>query len=119
MAPALRAGGVDLNAVLKGAAKGNIAGSTQAGKLPAGKILVVGQVALSFLLLITAGLLVRSFQKLTRLNPGYDREHLLLVSIYPEPTDYKAPRSPNSTISCLSAASFWLVADLFKRCQNH
>jgi predicted permease len=39
--------------------------------------------------LITAGLLLRSFQKLTHLNPGYDRDHLLLVSIYPEPGDYK------------------------------
>ena len=89
LAPALRATRVDLNAVLKGAARGSTASSAPGGKLTAGKMLVVGQVALSFMLLIAAGLLVRSFQKLTHLNPGYDRDHILLVSIYPEPTDYK------------------------------
>ena len=89
LTPALRAARVDLNAVLKGAAKGQITGGAQAGKFSVGRMLVVGQVALSFLLLIAAGLLVRSFQKLTHFHPGYDRDHILLVSIYPEPTDYK------------------------------
>ena len=66
-----------------------MASNVSGGRLPAAKILVVGQVALSFMLLIAAGLLMRSFQKLTHLNPGYDRDHLLLLSIYPEPSDFK------------------------------
>ena len=89
LAPTLRATRVDLNAILKGAVKGSIGRGAQSGRLPASKVLVVGQVALSFILLIAAGLLVRSFQKLTHLNPGYDRDQLVLINIYPEPNDYK------------------------------
>src|SRR2546429_189902 len=89
LAPAIRATRVDLNAALRGSATGTMASNAPGGRLPAAKILVGGQVALSFMLLIAAGLLMRSFQKLTHLNPGYDRDHLLLVSIYPEPSDFK------------------------------
>jgi predicted permease len=89
LAPAIRATRLDLNAALRGSATGTMASNAPSGRLPAAKILVVGQVALSFTLLIAAGLLMRSFQKLTHLNPGYDRDHLLLVSIYPEPSDFK------------------------------
>lgn len=89
LAPMLRAMRVDLNAMLQGAAKGSVGGRAQRGRLPTGKMLLVGQVALSFMLLIAAGLLVRSFQKLTHLNPGYARDQLLLVNIDPEPGDYK------------------------------
>ncbi len=88
LAPAFRAARVDLIATLKGAATGINSGGAQGGRTPTGKLLVVGQVALSLVLLIAAGLFVRSFQKLARLDPGYDRDHLLLVDINPELSDY-------------------------------
>ncbi|HKC88320.1 MAG TPA: ABC transporter permease, partial [Blastocatellia bacterium] len=88
LAPAFRAVRVNLIAVLKGAATGTSQGDNQGRRVTAGRLLVVGQVALSLLLLIVAGLFIRSFQKLTRLNSGYDRERLLLVDINPEPGDY-------------------------------
>jgi putative ABC transport system permease protein len=45
------------------------------------KGLVVGQVALSLLLLVAAGLLLRSFEKLTAINPGFERSGVLLVTM--------------------------------------
>ena len=50
--------------------------------------LVVGQVALSLVLLIAAGLLLRSFEKLVTLDPGFRREGVLLVSMDAANTGY-------------------------------
>jgi putative ABC transport system permease protein len=52
--------------------------------------LVVGEVALAMVLLAGAGLLIRSFKRLQRVDPGYDTSHLLVASVtlpgsrYPE-----------------------------------
>jgi predicted permease len=60
------------------------------GRFAITRSLVVGQVALSLVLLVAAGLLLRSFQKLVTLDPGFRREGVLLVSMdfanagYPE-----------------------------------
>ena len=77
LAPALRATRVDLNSVLKAAARGFSGSSSRPGRVPIGKVLVVAQVALSLLLLVVAGLFVRSFRNLSQVNLGYDREHLM------------------------------------------
>jgi len=46
------------------------------------RLWIVGsQVALSLVLLVTAGLLLRSFRNLATLDPGFDRDHVLLVSV--------------------------------------
>jgi predicted permease len=89
VAPAFRAARVDLNSVLKGNAKGTVGGAARKGRVSAGKILVVGQVALSVVLLIVAGLFVHSFQKLMQIEPGYDSNHLLQFAIGPSPDNYK------------------------------
>src|SRR4029077_1256450 len=44
-------------------------------------VLVAGQVALSFVLLIAAGLMVRSFVKLQQVNAGYNPENVLTANI--------------------------------------
>jgi predicted permease len=46
-----------------------------------GKVLVAAQVALSLVLLVSAGLLLGSFRSLSTLDAGFDREGVLLVSI--------------------------------------
>ncbi|HEV2617568.1 MAG TPA: ABC transporter permease, partial [Candidatus Acidoferrales bacterium] len=77
LAPALRARRVDLNSVLKAAARGFSGTSSRPGRVPIGKVLVVAQVALSLLLLVVAGLFVRSFRNLSKVNLGYDRDHIV------------------------------------------
>jgi predicted permease len=47
------------------------------------KALVTVQVALSVVLLVGAGLFVRSMQNLAQLDTGYRRDHLLLVTVNP------------------------------------
>jgi predicted permease len=70
-----------------------VVGGTAArnGRVPLGKMLVVGQVAISLVLLIVAGLFVHSFAKLTQVNLGFDREHLLLFSVDPINAGYNRP----------------------------
>jgi len=76
LAPALRARRVDLNSVLKAAGRGFSGSSSRPGRVPVGKVLVIAQVALSLLLLVVAGLFVRSFRNLSDSNLGYDRDHI-------------------------------------------
>src|SRR5690348_4443006 len=77
LAPAFRAMRVYLNPILKAASRGATASASRPGRVPTGKVLVVAQVALSLLLLVVAGLFVRSFRNLSQVNLGYDRDHLV------------------------------------------
>jgi predicted permease len=89
LAPALRATRLDLNQVLRGAAR-NISGAARgSGRLPLGKLLVGVQVAISLLLLVTAGLFVRSLQKLDAVPLGYDPGDLLLFRMTPGLSGYR------------------------------
>jgi predicted permease len=88
LAPAFRAARIDLNSVLKGTSRGAVGTAAQVGRVPVGKMLVVAQVALSLLLLIVAGLFVHSFQKLAKVQLGYDRDHLLLFEVDPVSAGY-------------------------------
>jgi predicted permease len=92
LAPALRAARVDLSSVLKGTSRGIANSGSRAGQVPVGKILVVAQVALSLLLLVVAGLFLRSFQNLAAVQIGYDSDHLLLFSVSPLSYGFKGPR---------------------------
>jgi hypothetical protein len=67
LAPALRATRVDLAGALKESG-GKVAG----GRSLLRSTLVVAQIALSFALLVGAGLLVRSFENLAGVAPGFD-----------------------------------------------
>jgi predicted permease len=48
------------------------------------RALVVAQIALCMLLVMTAGLFVRSLQKLNNIDPGFNKENLLLVTMEPQ-----------------------------------
>jgi len=54
------------------------------------KALIVTQVTLSLVLLVGAGLLVRSFQRLHSINLGFQRESLLEISLSPKPGGYQS-----------------------------
>ena len=88
LAPALRATRLDLNVVLRGAAA-NVAGSGRGGgRWPIVKTLAAAQVAVSMLLLVTAGLFVRTLQNLAAVPLGYEADHLLMFEIDPAPIGY-------------------------------
>ena len=53
--------------------------------------LVVAELALAMILLVGAGLLVRSFDKLTSIDVGFDRENVLTARIGLPRTKYKEP----------------------------
>jgi predicted permease len=91
LAPALRAARLDLNAILKGTSRGVTGGSVQPGRVPVARILVVAQVALSLVLLVVAGLFLRSFKNLARVQVGYDNDHLLSFGVSPLSYGYKGP----------------------------
>ena len=55
-----------------------------------GRLLVMGQVAASLLLLIGAGLFVRSLQRLMSVDLGFTRENVLLMRVEPRGSDQKS-----------------------------
>lgn len=77
LAPALQAPAGHIAAALRDGDRQT--GSRGQGRLRAA--LVTGEVALSFLLLVGAGLLIRSFTQLTNVNRGFHTENRLLFSV--------------------------------------
>jgi predicted permease len=88
LAPALRATRVDLNQVLRGASR-SISGGEGNTRLPMGKVLVAAQVAISLVLIVTAGLFVRSLRNLTTTSLGYDPEQMLVFRVFPSTAGYR------------------------------
>ena len=58
---------------------------------PGRNLIVAGQVALTTVLLVAAGLLIRSFVSLVGMNPGYDAQGVLTFQVV-MPPDYAADR---------------------------
>ncbi|MCI0390592.1 MAG: ABC transporter permease [Acidobacteria bacterium] len=86
LAPAFLATRVDMNSALKNEASGL---SGHGAHLTFGKMFVVSQVTLSLLLLIGAGLFVRSLQKLQQVDTGFARENVLVMKLEPVGSDRK------------------------------
>jgi predicted permease len=84
LAPALRSTRIDLGPALKE----NARSVTAAGGRRLGKLLVAGQVALSLLLLVGAGLSVRSLVNLETLDVGYSRSHVAVLRTDPIASGY-------------------------------
>ncbi len=83
LAPALQLARPELQSFLKEGSRGS-AGSPGWNRVRGG--FVVFQVALSLVLLVSAGLLIRSFDKLLRVNVGFKPEQLLSL-------EYRLPRN--------------------------
>jgi len=83
--PALRASGLDPVSTLK-----EEAGSASAGRRKARltSALVVAQLAMSLLLLVSAGLFIRAFHRAQQLDPGFNPNHVLIASYDLFPAGY-------------------------------
>jgi putative ABC transport system permease protein len=82
--PALHVARGDLHDTLKASGGRGVAG----GQGRARSTLVVAQVALSLVLLVGAGLMLKSFQRLAHVNPGFDAEHVLTAKLSLPRTKY-------------------------------
>lgn len=96
LVPALHSGGLNLYEALKAThASGGLRRAPRTRNS-----LVVTEMALALLLLVGAGLLIRSFANLLDWRPGFDRRNLVKIQVFSSPGKY--PRAEQ-------------VADLFRR----
>jgi putative ABC transport system permease protein len=94
--PALKASRPDINEVLKAGAKSaTSSGSSQLWR----DSLVVAEVALGLVLLIGAGLMMRSFASLTNVNPGFDPNNVLTARITLSGAAYDDPPARSRYVS--------------------
>jgi predicted permease len=128
LAPALESTRVDLTAALK-QVRANEAGG-RSRRFGLGQVLVTAQIALSLVLVVGAGLFVRTVANLHSVNLGFNRENLLLFSLNARQAGYKDAalanlygdllsrfqRIPGVTSAGLSqfplVASFWNSSDI-------
>jgi len=92
LAPAFAATRVDLQSALKQDSQG-----MSGARLSFGRVFVIAQVALSLLLLVGAGLFVRSLQKLRQVDTGFARENALVLKLEPVGSDNKGRARPRLT----------------------
>jgi len=86
LAPALQSGKLDLLSMLKRESRGSSSGEQARTR----RLLVVAEFALSLVLMIAAGLLLRSFWDLLNVRPGFNTQNAMAVRIWlPIPNDEK------------------------------
>jgi predicted permease len=90
LAPALRASRVDLNGTLKEGGRGADRGH---GRHMTRKLLVVFEVALSLIVLICAGLLIRSYRRVVNAHPGFDSRNVHAMRLSLPGARYSTPES--------------------------
>jgi putative ABC transport system permease protein len=83
--PALEASRADAGDALKESGRGNTSGRSRRAR----SAFVVAQVALALVLLVGAGLLVRSFNRLVSVDPGFDPSNLLTMRVQLPAGKYK------------------------------
>ena len=87
LVPALRASRVDLSTPIKGTSHARLRFGLANG-------LVIFQIAASLVLLIGAGLFLRTLQKLAGQDPGFDEDHVVLARIDPQKAGYAPEQTP-------------------------
>ncbi len=89
LAPAWQSLRVDLNSALKEGGRGAVADS---GQRRLSRLLVITEMAMAMVLLIGAGLLLRSFAHLLDVKPGFTTENLLTMQIGLPNASYQEPQ---------------------------
>jgi putative ABC transport system permease protein len=90
IAPALRASRIDIHSTLKEARRG--AGGSAYGTGMRGAF-VIAEISLAVLLLLAAGLLIRSFNALQSVDPGFRVDGLLTAQVQLPQARYPSPES--------------------------
>jgi putative ABC transport system permease protein len=83
--PALQTSRPNLNETLKDSGQ---RGSDTGGRNRVGSWLIVSEIALSFVLLAGAGLLIKSFLHLREINPGFNEDNVLAMRVSLPPGKY-------------------------------
>jgi putative ABC transport system permease protein len=90
LVPALQASKLDVSSSLK---EGGRTGEGHR-RTSARSLLLIGEVALSLVLLIGAGLLIKSFMRLQEVRPGFNPDHVLITSLSLPSAKYKNEQCP-------------------------
>ncbi|MEW6127981.1 MAG: ABC transporter permease [Acidobacteriota bacterium] len=88
LVPALQSSKTDLHDTLKEGGRSGASGT----KRNVRSALVVAEIALALVLLIGAGLLIRSFTKLQDVSPGFNPENLLVMQVALPGNQYNEPQ---------------------------
>jgi predicted permease len=93
LVPALRSSRVDINEVLKEGGRGSVGGGRTFGRghHKIRNLLVIAEVALSLVLLIGAGLLIRTYQNIQNANPGFNPQNILSLRLSLPAASYSKP----------------------------
>ena len=91
LVPALRAARVNLATSLRAQGR-SVVGAFGRSRLASGRVLIAAQVAVSLVLLVGAGLLVRSLRGIEHADVGLDRDHLLMVGVDALDRGYRGER---------------------------
>jgi predicted permease len=92
LVPALRATRSDIASALRTQGRDSGAEAARGGRLPLGKGLVIAQVALSMLLLVGTGMLVRSTERLEHADVGIARDQLIIAEVAAQRSGYADAR---------------------------
>ena len=99
LAPVWRAIKVDLNSSLKaGGRSGQSSGGRHLKRHHLRGLLVISELAFSLILLIGAGLLIRSFVRLQSVDPGFTTDHVLTMQVAANDPKYRQGKA---------LANFW------------
>ncbi|HMC53528.1 MAG TPA: ABC transporter permease [Gemmatimonadaceae bacterium] len=95
LAPALTTSRVNLASAMRAQSRSVAGGrSSRGGRTSPTRVVIAAQVALSLLLLVGAGVLVRSMWSLQNADIGMDREHLLIANLDARAGGYTGERFP-------------------------
>jgi len=98
LAPALRISRLNVNATLQDASRGSAGTSAVWGRGNSlRRLLVVAELALCVMVLIGAGLLIRSFGRLQHVSPGFNARNVLTLELTLNGPKYKAPQAVLAT----------------------
>src|SRR5499426_3144619 len=92
VAPGWQASKTDLMSVMKDGARGAVGSRKQRLR----NLLVIGEVALAMTLLISAGLMMKSFLRVRQINTGFSADHLMTAGVTLPETQYSEPAQRNN-----------------------